>query len=323
MAGMISLEDHFVSSEQEDKPELGLNMFPDGLLQNLKALGTSRIQDLDKGGVSLQVVSLLPSTEPLNICQQANAQLAEAVKDSNGRLAGFAALPMGQPDEATMELERCVKDLGFLGAHVPNHANGVFYDGPAYRPFWHKAQELDVPIYIHPCAPTEAGKEVFNGLPPVAAMAFSEYSWSWHADVAVHFLRLYGSGLFEPDQAPRVKIGIGHDGEMLPFQMGRTDRMLETVWTKDKLTRKVKDVFRENLWITCSGMWDLAPLACLLRSTSIEKVMFSCDYPFEDSVVGKEFMEEVKKSGLVSEEEYEMIAYKNAEKFLKIKRPAV
>lgn len=75
----------------------------------------------------------------------------------------------------------------------------------------------------------------------------------------------------------------------------------------------------ENLWITTSGMFSLAPMACLLRSTSAERILYSVDYPFSDNEAGMKFMEELERSGMVSEDGFEMIAYKNAEKLLKIK----
>lgn len=46
--------------------------------------------------------------------------------------------------------------------------------------------------------------------------------------------------------------------------------------------------------------------------------MYSNDWPLEDEVEGKHFMTEVLSSGLGTEEEHEMIAFRNAEKFLKL-----
>jgi predicted TIM-barrel fold metal-dependent hydrolase len=47
----------------------------------------------------------------------------------------------------------------------------------------------------------------------------SAYGWGWHSDTGLHFLRLYGAGVF--DRFPRLKIIIGHVGEMLPFMLDR------------------------------------------------------------------------------------------------------
>ncbi|RYP89934.1 hypothetical protein DL770_003955 [Monosporascus sp. CRB-9-2] len=61
---------------------------------------------------------------------------------------------LSPPGEAARELEHAVTELGFVGALIDNHPdNGTSYDGPAYRVFRAKTQEVDVPVYIHPTAP--------------------------------------------------------------------------------------------------------------------------------------------------------------------------
>lgn len=66
-------------------------------------------------------------------------------------------------------------------------------------------------------------------------------------------------------------------------------------------------------------MFTLAPFTCLLKATPVEHIMFSVDYPFSSNETGQKFLEEIRESGLVSEEEFEGIAYKNAERLLKLK----
>ena len=49
--------------------------------------------------------------------------------------------------------------------------------------------------------------------------------------------------------------------------------------------------------------------------------MFSVDWPFEKNESGRDFMRTVRDSGMLSQEEWEMVAWKNAEQLLGIKRP--
>jgi predicted TIM-barrel fold metal-dependent hydrolase len=321
MLPFISLEDHFASDAMRSSPNVhkfGFNLFPVQVQENMFSVGDRRIQDMDKGDVSLQVVSSIPAPEGLEICRRTNEQLYEAVLASNGRLAGFAMLPMADPAAAAAELERCVTKLGFLGALIPNHAGGQYYDGDAYRQFWKKAEELDIPIYLHPTPASPNQRPSFEGnYPPDVTTILSQQGWGWHADVALHFIKLYCSGLFNPDACPRLKLVIGHMGEMLPFMIQRIDTRLKHNWKS--LDRPLLTVWAENLWITVSGMWDLAPFACLIRSTSMDRILYSVDWPFESNEEGREFMRKVEKSGLVTQEELEMIAYKNAERLLKVK----
>lgn len=72
---------------------------------------------------------------------------------------------MSEPEAAATELERCVKELGFVGALIDNHleegkGEKLFYDAERFWPVFAKAEELDVPVYIHPTFATEEMMEV-------------------------------------------------------------------------------------------------------------------------------------------------------------------
>ena len=320
MANLISLEDHFTSRAMLSSPNVEsfrFDLFPKDTQEKLLSVGSRRIQDMDAGEISLQVVSSIPAPESLEICQGTNNQLDEAVRDSEGRLAGFAMLPMAEPIAAAQELERCVRKLGFLGALIPNHADGKYYDSDEYRVFWKQAERLDVPIYLHPSPASTAAKPFFEGnYPEQFAVMLSSGGWGWHADVALHFLKLFGSGLF--DACPKLKLVLGHAGEMLPYMINRVNRRLGHGF--GSINRKLLTVWAENIWITISGIWDLGPFACLLQSVPMDKILYSVDYPFEKNEAGRDFMALVKKSGLVSSDQWELIAHGNAEKLLKLQR---
>lgn len=114
------------------------------------------------GGVEIMIVSLnapgiqaiLDAKRAVEVASQANDVLANEIAKRPDRFAGFAALPMQDPETATRELERCIHDLGFKGALVNGYTEiagkPVHYDLPEYRPFWHALEALDVPLYLHP-----------------------------------------------------------------------------------------------------------------------------------------------------------------------------
>jgi predicted TIM-barrel fold metal-dependent hydrolase len=82
--------------------------------------------------MSIQEISHLPTVETPEMCRAVNDQLSKAVGSSGGRFRGFSTRPMGNPEAVPAELERCVKQLGFVGALIPNHARGAYYDGKAH-----------------------------------------------------------------------------------------------------------------------------------------------------------------------------------------------
>jgi predicted TIM-barrel fold metal-dependent hydrolase len=318
MGPFITLEEHYLSSALNEDPGLKelYSLFPPHQLSKLRDLGAQRLTDMDAGDVSLQVVSHGPGVGTLDQCQSANNSLAAAIKQNSTRLAGFATLPMGNPQEAAEELERCIKSLGFVGALLENHYEGRYYDDEHFWTVFEMAEKLDTVLYIHPAFPTGPLKQSFKGnYSSTTETMLGIAGWGWHADTGLHILRLIAAGLF--DRFPKLKIVIGHMGEMLPFQL---DRIL----TGEKrifpgLKRGLREVWDENLWITTSGMVGLGPFSCLLRTTKIDRILYSVDYPFSSNEQGMKFLEEVRKSGMVTDEDLEMVGYKNAEVLLKVK----
>lgn len=323
MLPLISLEDHFVSPiVRAATNKDSYSLFPPKVVEQLVSLDADRITEMDAGKVTLQIISHAPLNASLKNCILANDELAEAVKKNSTRFGGFAMLPMDDPTGAATEFERCIKDLKFAGALINNHLEGEFYDDPKFWPVFAKAEELDVPIYIHPTFATEEELDItYRGnYSEGIAKIISGRGWGWHTETGLHILRLFASGFF--DAHPRIKLIIGHMGEMLPYQLDRIYPMTEGSGSGGifgGIKRGLRQVWKENIWVTTSGMFSLAPFACLLRMSDISKIMFSVDYPFADNRKGLEFMEELIKSKMVGEKELEMIAYKNAEELLGVK----
>src|SRR6266536_2714485 len=66
------------------------------------------------------------------------------------RFAAFAHLPMNVPEAAADELERTVRQLGFKGALISGTVKGAFLDDRRFAPVLGRAEQLNVPIYVHP-----------------------------------------------------------------------------------------------------------------------------------------------------------------------------
>jgi len=82
--------------------------------------------------------------------RQANDALAAEIARRPDGYAGFAHLAMKDVKAATVELQRCVRELGFKGAMINYQTNGIYLDDPRYEPIWEAMQEFDVPLYLHP-----------------------------------------------------------------------------------------------------------------------------------------------------------------------------
>lgn len=319
---LITLEEHYFSTAAmntlDDKMVEQFKHIP-GLKDKLTDADQLRLSEMEKGKVSFQIIShaCIAGAPSPDVCRQGNDQLADDIQKNPDRFAGFAVLPMAKPQDCANELERTVKQLGFVGAMIDNHVHGKYYEGDEYDVFWEKAQNLDVPIYLHPTWPSDNMNPQYTGnFTEGAGRSLGASGWGWHTETGLHVLRLFAAGLF--DKFPRLKIIIGHFGEMLPFQLQRICN-LSVRWGDRK--RKLQQVWDENIWITTSGVWSLDPLRCILGNTKMDHILYSVDYPFAKNEEGLEWVEKLEESGLLTKEQLEMIAYCNAEKLLGVKAP--
>lgn len=284
----------------------------------LADLGSIRLKDMDAGGIDLQVIShtvlgtvSLPGDEGVRLAREANDQLAAAVAAHPDRFAGFATLPMTDPEAAADELERAVRSLGFKGAMINGTTNGRFLDDPSFLPILEPAVALDVPMYVHPAVPPAAVREAYyTGFDLAVNFSLSTGGWGWHSEAGIHTLRLILAGVF--DRLPALQIIIGHMGEIIPFMLARINNVLTPV--AKHLQRTVPEYFLQNFHITTSGFFTDPPLLLALQVTGADRIIFSVDYPYSTNEQGRAFLD----SASISPADKEKISHLNAERLLKL-----
>ncbi len=267
-----------------------------------------RLRDMDDTGITMQVLSS-GSPKPGEVIpgRKTNDTLAEIVKKYPKRFASFATLPYNDLPAAAKELERAVKELGFKGFMVGPELGGDFLDMDKYQVLLAAAEKLDVPIYIHAANP---GPDMIAPYSPYPILVTA--AWGYAAQGGLHAMRLICNGTFE--KFPNLKIILGHLGENIPFQLWRMDNHWEKNRSQSKLKKPLGQYFKENFYVTTSGMfWDKV-FQFVLSVLGPDRVIFSVDYPFESNKTGVEFI----KSAKLSEIDREKICHLNAEKLLKL-----
>ena len=285
----------------------------------LADLGEARIADMDASGITVQVLSvagpgadLVPGEAGIALARDYNNALAEAVERHPDRYRGFAHLPLLAPEAAADELERAVKQLGFHGVLVNGATDGRFLDDPSFDPILERAAALDLPIYIHPGIPAELVRNAYyDGLPGNFSFTMALSAWGWHAETAIHTLRLVLSGAL--DRHPRLKIVIGHMGEALPFMLDRIDETTANE-AKARLRRSVKQTILDQVWITTSGFFTMAPFMAALMTFGADRILFSVDYPFASNARARGFLDALP----VSAADREKIAHGNADWLMRL-----
>ncbi|WP_440135682.1 amidohydrolase family protein [Chitinophaga sancti] len=322
---IVTLEEH------ASFPEMSAYL-PESILKERRSLGLmqdkladitgERLNSMQATGITTQVLSventdvyLLPGKEAANFAAKYNDLLAEKIKDHPASFTAFAVLPVTSPEAAADELERTVKTYGFKGAMIKGTINGAFLDAPKFAPIFERAAQLGVPIYIHPGIPPQ---EVINayysnvGDSTGPNEAIACYGWGWHSETAIHILRLLAAGIF--DKYPGLKIIIGHMGEMLPMMWSRANNVFKP-GVAGKNQRTLADTFREQLFITTSGIFTPAPLQLAIDTIGIDNIMFSIDYPFSTNQMGLDFLNNLQ----LPAEQLAKIAHLNADKLLGLK----
>ena len=285
----------------------------------LADLGDARLADMDAAGITVQVLSvagpgadLVPGQPGIDLARAYNDALAEACARHPARYRGFAHLPLLAPEAAADELQRTVKELGFHGVLVNGATDGRFLDDPAFEPILVRAEALDLPIYLHPGIPTLAVRNAYyDGLPGNFSFSMALSTWGWHADTAIHTLRLVLSGAL--DRHPGLKIVIGHMGEALPFMLDRIDATTAAE-AKVRLKRSVRQTILDQVWITTSGFFTMVPFMAALMSFGVDRIMFSVDYPFASNARARAFLDELP----VSPADRAKIAHGNADRLLRL-----
>jgi 2,3-dihydroxybenzoate decarboxylase len=316
MVRKIALEEHFMCAGFEDYWQTTVADVDPAILGKLVGrlsdFGAARLEAMEAAGIARAVLSLSgPGVQierdtalACRKARQCNDMLAREIQKRPDRYSGFAHLAMQDAVAAADELTRCMRELGFCGAMINGHTNGVYLDDPSLYPFWERAEALGALIYLHPADPvaTSAALKDHRGL--------RRATWEWTVETGSHALRLVFGGLF--DRFPRAKLGLGHLGETLPYLMWRFDSRAKLYGVK--LGRQPSEYIRDNIVVTTSGMCAADPLICAISALGSQHVMFAADYPFESAQEAAEFIDHAP----IADDVRADICFNNAAKLLRL-----
>ena len=327
---IVAVEEHFTCQDllsRIDCTTLVRNGWPAPETTMSEALNPPALQDTDAdriaamntAGICMQVLSvpgpgaeIVSGPDGIAIAGEFNDRMARLISAQPERYAAFAHLPMRAPSAAADELERAVLGCGLKGALISGTIDGRFLDAPEFEPVLACAERLDVPLYIHPGVPPERVRAAYyDGLPDGASFMLAIAGWGWHAETAVHILRLALSGAL--DRHPRLKLLIGHMGEGLPTMMERIERVFGG-YSDTHLDRSAARAIVDQVWVSTSGFSSMPAFLAALMTFGADRLLFSVDYPFGNNVAAVDFLHKCP----VSPEDREKIAHKNADALLRL-----
>jgi aminocarboxymuconate-semialdehyde decarboxylase len=279
----------------------------------------SRLAMMERSKIAL--AALEPSTQLLGYdlkgaqaeswCRVYNECVSELVKAYPGHFTAMAAVPIQDPPRAAKVLEHAITALDFRGAYIATNVNHRYYDSDGFDPFWRKAHELDVLVFMHPDNP--AGTELMGsfGLRLVCGNP---------ADTTLSLGLLIYSGVF--DRFPDLKICTCHGGGFFPYHAGRFDQEFAT--GKEAIRRDGRpdaprcvaqpSAYFNNLFFD-TLVYDVEALDFLRRKVGAEHLMLGTDFPY---ALGDWQCVEKVEALRCSETEKLAILEGNARKLLKI-----
>lgn len=286
----VGIEEHFVTTEvlhawraaglEATDPSVAFHAGP--IEGRLLDLAQGRLALMDETGLDVQVLSLTTPAlhdlgpESVELARRTNDALAAAVARHPDRFQAMATLPVSMPEEAALELDRCVRTLGFKGTVLCGKVGRRHLDDASLFPIFQSAEALGAPILIHPRTPDAAVREAYySGFAPTVDAAFATYGLGWHYDAGLQFVRLVLAGTF--DRLPKLQVILGHWGEVVLFYAERLAAMDRV----SGLAHPIAHYLRNNLYVTASGMFLPHYLRRAADIVGTDRLLFSTDFPYQ------------------------------------------
>ena len=238
-----------------------------------------RLAAMDSQAIDMEVVSINPFWYGRDrdlagqIVKLQNEKLAELCASKPDRFAAFASLTLQAPDLAVQELETAVKKQGLKGAAIGDSVADLEFSDPKFHPVWAKAEELGVPLFIHP-----------QGLPELSKRLAGN---GWLANTVGNPLgttlalsHLIFEGTF--DRYPGLKVIAAHGGGFLPSYADRSDHAClvgpkgcnPDIKLKKAPTEYLKQIYFDSLIFTPEA------IRHLVAQVGASQVVLGSDYPY-------------------------------------------
>ena len=268
-----------------------------------RILGPERLQWMDERGIDVQVLSVnqywwYAADEDLarrfiRVQDEGLAAWCDAHPD---RFVGLTSVALQHPELAAEQLEYAVKSLGLRGASIGGHVEGVVPSSPRFDPFWAKAEELGVPIFMHPDNAKnvirEGGLEARVNLGSIIGNPL---------ETTVFFSHLIFDGTL--DRFPGLRICGAHGGGFLPSYLGRTEVTCGR-GNAECINKKRPSEYLKSQLLADSMVFSAEGLRHLVAEMGPSQVVYGTDLPFMwpdtlDLILDATFLSNAEKEAIL------------------------
>ena len=243
-------------------------------------LGPERIAAMDERGIDIQALSV--NTYWWYSASREDARIVVAMHDDGiaawckqhpTRFVGLSSVALQYPDLAAEQLEHAVKNLGARGASIGGHVDNEPPTSEKYDPFWAKAEELGVPVFMHPNNALNIAREgALDGRGSLGNIVGNPL------ETTVFLSRMIFDGTL--DRFPRLKLCAAHGGGYLPSYLGRSDAaciVRDDANCANK--RKPSEYFKDQI-VVDSMVFSSEGLRHLVAETGVTQVVYGSDQPY-------------------------------------------
>jgi aminocarboxymuconate-semialdehyde decarboxylase len=211
----------------------------------------------------------LPPEQCIAWHRMLNDSLAEWTADNARRFSWISSVPLTDADDAAVELQRTV-DVGAIGVIISSNVENINLGELPLDPFWRKAEELALPVLIHPVNVSAAPRTTKFALAQIALYTY---------DTTLGIGSLLMSGVM--DRFPRLKLLWSHGGGTYPYLAGRFDIMHERMdrAAQGNVARKPPSAYAAQMAYD-SIVHAPQPLRFLIDFAGIDNVLLGTDYSF-------------------------------------------
>jgi aminocarboxymuconate-semialdehyde decarboxylase len=263
-----------------------------------------RIRAIDELGVDVQVLSIngfwfyaAERDLAAKIVKLHDEKMAEWVNAHPDRYVGVSSVALQFPDLAAEQLEYAVKKLGARGAAIGGHVQGEDISLPKYDPFWAKAQELGVMVFMHPqSAENVIKQDAWKGRGDLGNIIGNPL------ETTIFLTRMIVNGTF--DRFPNLKICAAHAGGFLPSYLGRTEIACEVRPNADCLNKKRPSEYLKTQVLVDTIIILDEGLRHLTAEVGAGQVVFGTDMPFVwhsnvDLVLNASYLNDAQKEAIL------------------------
>ena len=204
--------------------------------------------------------------ESADMSRVINDGIAKAVRQYPKRFQGIAMLPLIDTRLALRELDRAILELGLKGMCMLTNVAGKTSDSDFLLPVYERAQQLGVPVFIHPTTPL--GAQVMQEWRLAIILGFE-------FDIVLSATRLAYAGVL--DRFPELRFVISHLGAGIPFLAGRIDRGYHDPTCGIKTKKPTSEYLRE---LYCDTVSFYQPaLAMAYEFYGASRMVLGSDFP--------------------------------------------